>query len=60
MTIYAAGLRRSEVARLQVSDIDSERMTMTVHQGKGQKDRVVMLSPGFVRYLATVLAKTQT
>ena len=45
MTIYAAGLRRSEVARLRVSDIDSERLTITIHQGKGQKDRVVMLSP---------------
>jgi integrase/recombinase XerD len=45
MTIYAAGLRRSEVARLRVSDIDSARMTITVHQGKGQRDRVVMLSP---------------
>jgi site-specific recombinase XerD len=45
MTIYAAGLRRSEVARLQVNDIDSARMTITVHQGKGQRDRVVMLSP---------------
>jgi integrase/recombinase XerD len=41
MTIYAAGLRRSEVARLRVNDIDSARMTITVHQGKGQKDRVV-------------------
>ena len=44
MTIYATGLRRSEVARLRVSDIDSARMTITV-QGKGKKDRVVMLSP---------------
>ena len=45
MTIYAAGLRRSEVAHLRVNDIDSARMTITVHQGKGQRDRVVMLSP---------------
>ena len=45
MTVYAAGLRRSEVARLRVSDIDSARMTIIVHQGKGQRDRVVMLSP---------------
>jgi len=45
MTIYAAGLRISEVARLRVPDIDSARMTITIHQGKGNKDRVVMLSP---------------
>jgi integrase/recombinase XerD len=45
MTIYATGLRRSEVARLRVRDIDSARMTITVHQGKGNRDRVVMLSP---------------
>jgi site-specific recombinase XerD len=45
MTIYAAGLRRFELSRLRVHDIDSARMTITIHQGKGQKDRVVMLSP---------------
>src|SRR6516162_3626953 len=45
MTIYATGLRRSEVARLRVRDIDSARLTVTVYQGKGKKDRVVMLSP---------------
>ena len=44
MTLYATGLRRSEVAHLRVSDIDSARMTIFV-QGKGKKDRVVMLSP---------------
>jgi integrase/recombinase XerD len=51
MTMYAAGLRRAEVARLRVSDIDSQRMTITIHQGKGQQDRVVMLSPVLLEVL---------
>ena len=42
---YGAGLRVSEVVALKVSDIDSERMTLRVEQGKGQRDRYVMLSP---------------
>lgn len=44
MTVYAAGLHASEVVGLKISDIDSDRMQIKVRQGKGRKDRYVMLS----------------
>jgi len=45
MTLYATGVRRSELTHLKVSDIDSHRMVIHVRGGKGRKDRDVMLSP---------------
>jgi integrase/recombinase XerD len=42
---YGAGLRASEVTALKVGDIDSQRMTLRIEQGKGHKDRYAMLSP---------------
>ena len=42
---YGAGLRASEVVALKVSDIDSQRMTLRIEQGKGRKDRYAMLPP---------------
>lgn len=42
---YGAGLRASEVVGLKVGDIDSQRMTLRIEQGKGRKDRYALLSP---------------
>ena len=44
MTLYATGVRRSELTHLRIHDIDSERMVVHVRGGKGRKDRDVMLS----------------
>lgn len=51
MTLYSAGLRAGEVVRLRVTDIDSERNTLRIAQGKGRKDRYVMLSPRLLEVL---------
>ncbi len=50
---YGAGLRASEVTHLKVADIDSERMIIRVHQGKGCRDRYAMLSPSLLELLRT-------
>ena len=51
MTLYGTGMRRSELARLKVSDIDSQRMIIRVVQGKGGKDRDLPLSPALLETL---------
>ena len=48
---YATGLRASEVVSLKLTDIDRERMVVRVEQGKGKKDRYVMLSPSLLELL---------
>ena len=45
MTLYATGVRRAELARLKITDVDSQRMVIHIQGGKGRQDRDVMLSP---------------
>ena len=50
-TLYATGVRVSELCHLQGTDIDSKRMVIHVRQGKGKRDRFVMLSPDLLPLL---------
>lgn len=45
LILYATGIRREELVHLKIADIDSGRMLIHIRQGKGRKDRDVMLSP---------------
>ena len=51
MTLYSTGMRRAELTRLKVGDIDSQRMVIHIKQGKGGKDRDVPLSPKLLETL---------
>src|SRR5262249_40385530 len=51
MTLYATGMRRAEVAALKLSDVDSARMVLHVKEGKGGKDRDLVLSPRLLEEL---------
>jgi len=51
MVLYGTGMRRSELAHLKVSDIDSQRMIIRVVAGKGDKDRDLPLSPALLEIL---------
>jgi site-specific recombinase XerD len=50
-TLYSTALRRAELCRLKVSDLDSQRMMIRIEQGKGRRDRYVPLSPKLLETL---------
>ncbi|MBV8707355.1 MAG: site-specific integrase [Acidobacteriaceae bacterium] len=51
MILYSTGMRRTELVHLRVEDIDSERMVIHIHKGKGGKDRDVPLCPRLLETL---------
>jgi integrase/recombinase XerD len=51
MTLYSTAMRRAELCHLKVRDIDSQRMMIRIHQGKGGRDRDVPLSPKLLETL---------
>ena len=51
MVLYGTGMRRAEIARLKIADIDSQRMVIHVVNGKGGKDRDLPLSPKLLETL---------
>lgn len=52
-TLYSTAMRRAELCRLKVSDLDSQRMLIRIEQGKGRRDRYVPLSPKLLETLRT-------
>ena len=56
---YGAGLRRSEQVRLRIKDVDLVRKTLTVRQGKGDKDRITMLPGSLCKELAEQIERAR-
>jgi hypothetical protein len=57
MTLYSTAMRRAELCRLKVSDIDSQRMMIRIEQGKGGRDHEVPLSPTLLKTLRVYLPR---
>jgi integrase/recombinase XerD len=58
-TFYSTGIRRLELARLKLYDVDTERGTLMVRQGKGRKDRLVPIGERACRWIDRYLAEVR-
>jgi integrase/recombinase XerD len=57
--LYSTGIRRSELANLAVTDIDHERATLLVRQGKGKQDRMIPVGQRALAWVGKYLAETR-
>ena len=58
-TFYSTGIRRSELARLELSDLDAERGTLLVRQGKGRKDRLIPIGARALAWIERYLSEVR-
>jgi integrase len=58
-TMYGGGLRLNEALSLRVQDVDFDRLTINVRQGKGAKDRATLLPPSLVDPLREQIARVE-
>lgn len=58
-TLYSTGIRRMELARLQLSDVDRRGATLYVHQGKGRKDRLIPIGPTALHWIERYLKQVR-
>lgn len=58
-TFYSTGMRRAELAALHIADVDVERGTVTIRQGKGHKDRVVPIGARALAWIGRYLAEVR-
>lgn len=58
-TLYSTAMRRAELAALRVEDLDVERGTVTIRQGKGRKDRVVPIGARALAWIGRYLAEVR-
>ncbi len=56
---YSCGLRRAELCRLELTDLNTERRTLTIQRGKGKKDRVVPVGARAVAWLERYLKEVR-
>lgn len=57
--LYCTGIRRAELAHLNVRDIDSQRFTLMIRQGKGRKDRLVPIHPRCLTWITAYLTEAR-
>jgi integrase/recombinase XerD len=58
-TFYSTGMRRMELAHLKLYDIDADRLTLTIRQGKGRRDRIIPVGERALAWIAKYVGESR-